>query len=101
MRILHLMNSTEEMDTWRTVFPLPVAPDFMFPRLAAQNGTFTVHGTKTGSVEELIPDDKRDMLLKFVAKRSAVSAVYNCIDLIMPSSDAMFPDIEGMKDYIV
>jgi hypothetical protein len=85
----------------RTSLPLPVAPDFLFPRIAAQNGAFTIHGTDFRPIEALIPSSKRAMLRKFVAKKSAVRAIYGCIDLIMPSSDTMFPDIEGMKDYIV
>lgn len=89
------------MDKNRTAYPLPVAPDFIFPRLAAQNGTFTIHGKDSRCIEELVPSSKRAMLRKFVAKKTAVNAIYGCIDLIMPSSDAMFPDVEGMRDYIV
>lgn len=89
------------MDKKRTCYPLPVAPDFIFPRLAAQNGTFTIHGTDTRSIEEMIPAQRQRILRKFVAKKSAVKAIYDCIDLIMPSSDAMFPDIEGMREYVV
>jgi FRG domain len=92
-----------EIDTRksRTKYPLPVAPDFLFSRLAAQNGAFTIQGTDTGSLEQIIPVSKRKMLRKFVARQSARDAIYNCIDLIRPSSDAMFPDVEGMKEYIV
>jgi hypothetical protein len=41
------------------------------------------------------------MLLKFVAKPNKIATIYDCIDLVKPSSDAIFPDIEGLKDYIV
>jgi hypothetical protein len=78
-----------------------VAPNFLFERLAMQNGTFTIHGTDPRPVEQMLPIDQRDMLHKFVAKRSKIDAIYDCIDLIKPSSDAIFPDIEGLKDYIV
>ena len=89
------------MDKKRTAYPLPVAPDFIFPRLAAQNGTFTIHGTDNRSIEEVVPPKKQQMLRKFVARKSALKAIYDCIDLVRPSSDAMFPDIEGMREYVV
>jgi hypothetical protein len=94
-------------DDWATSnkgvsqFPLPVVPDFMFNRLAAQNGTFTIHGTDPRSIETIIPDGRRGMLLKFVAKKDRVGAIYDTLDLIRPSSDSIFPDIEGVKDYII
>jgi len=84
-----------------TKSPLPVAPDFVFRRLASQNGYFTIHGTKRAPLEEIIPTDKRSMLRKFVASRHCVSDIWNALDLLIPSSDAVFPDIEGISDYIV
>jgi hypothetical protein len=53
------------------------------------------------ALEELIPEDKQGMLLKFVARSIRVEAVWSCLDLIIPSSDSIFPDIEGIKDHIV
>jgi hypothetical protein len=91
----------ENFRTRVTTAPLPVAPDFIFNRLATQNGAFTIHGRDFRPLEQLIPEAQRDMLIKFVAKESRVDAIYDCIDLIKPSSDAVFPDIEGLKDYIV
>jgi hypothetical protein len=84
-----------------TKYPVPVAPNFLFDRLAMQNGTFTIHGTDPRPLEQIIPADQRDMLLKFVAKSNKIDAICDCIDLVKPSSDAIFPDIEGLKDYIV
>jgi hypothetical protein len=92
------IENTEKMTTR---FPLPVTPDFLFSRLATQNGAFTIHGKDDRALEDMIPRNKRGMLLKFVARRDKVSSVYACLDLIIPSSDAVFPDIEGIKDYIV
>jgi hypothetical protein len=84
-----------------TTYPVPVAPNFLFDRLAMQNGTFTIHGADPRPIEQIVPADKRGMLLKFVAKRSKIATICDCIELIKPSSDAIFPDIEGLKDYIV
>jgi hypothetical protein len=66
-----------------------------------QNGTFTIHGTDPRPIERIIPAGRRGMLLKFVAKPNKIATIYDCIDLVKPSSDAIFPDIEGLKDYIV
>ena len=82
-------------------YPLPVVPDFLFNRLATQNGAFTIHGRDERALEEIIPRDQRNLLHKFVARPNRVRAVWDCLDLIIPSSDAVFPDIEGVKDYIV
>ena len=84
-----------------TKYPMPVAPNFLFDRLATQNGAFTIHGTSSCAIETMSAAQQNDMLLKFVARKSKREDIYRCIDLIKPSSDAIFPDIEGLKDYIV
>jgi hypothetical protein len=94
-------NELDNIEKFQTKLPLPVAPDFVFDRLANQNGTFTIHGTDSRPLDKLVSADGRSMLLKFVAQRSRVNEIYDCIDLIAPSSDAVFPDMEGLKDYII
>jgi|SRR5215208_437245 len=91
----------DDIEELRTALPLLVAPDFIFNRLAIQNGAFTIHGSDVRPIEHLVPAGQRNMLLKFIAKQSEVNRIYDCIDLIKPSSDAVFPDMEGLKDYIV
>jgi hypothetical protein len=81
-------------------YAIPVAPNFLFERLAMQNGLFTIHGTDARPIEMMIPPDQRDMLLKFVPHRNKLDAIFDCINLIKPSSDALFPDMGGLKDYI-
>ncbi|MGO9171258.1 MAG: FRG domain-containing protein [Rhodomicrobium sp.] len=93
-------------DNWETSarlvtqYPIPVAPNFLFERLAMQNGTFTIHGKDQRGIEELIPVDQRDMLLKFVPHRNKVEAICNCINLVKPCRDAIFPDLEGLRDHL-
>jgi len=84
-----------------SLHPLPVVPDFLFNRIATQNGAFTIHGRDERALEEIVPKSRRNMLLKFVARPNKIEAIWNCLDLIIPSSDAVFPDIEGIKDYII
>lgn len=93
-------NSTNT-DAQTTTYPMPVVPDFLFNRLAVQNGAFTIHGTSIVPLESFIPIEKRHCLLKFVAARDRFSKVTSSIDLLIPSSDSVFPDLEGLKDYIV
>jgi hypothetical protein len=64
-----------ELAKERTQLPVPVVPDFVFNRLANQNGTFTIHGTDTRPLDELIPIDHRDMLVKFVARADACNKI--------------------------
>jgi hypothetical protein len=94
-------DNLEQTSKHVTKYPLPTLPNFLVERLAMQNGTFTIHGTDQRPIEQIIPADKRHMLLKFVAKPSNITTIYDCIDLLKPSSDMIFPDIEGLKDYIV
>jgi FRG domain len=94
-------DDSENTEKTTSRYPLPVIPDFLFNRLATQNGAFTIHGKDDSALEETVPKDKQSMLLKFVARPDRVNAIYDCLDLIIPSSDAVFPDIEGIKDYIV
>lgn len=81
--------------------PLPVAPNFLFDRLAAQNGAFTIHGADERPLEATVPIERRDCLLKFVARRDRTVEIVNSIRLLRPSPDAIFPDFDGMKYYLV
>lgn len=84
-----------------TTLPIPVLPDFLFRRLAAQNGCFTIHGSASQPLDALIPEDARSLLKKFVADGTYIGNIYTCLDLLIPSSDSIFPDIDGVKEYIV
>jgi FRG domain len=81
--------------------PLPVAPNFLFDRIAAQNGTFTIHGTDERPIDHLLAELKPEALLKFVANSDHVLTIVNSIRLLRPSPDAIFPDIEGMKNHLI
>lgn len=81
--------------------PLPVAPNFLFDRIAAQNGTFTIHGTDARPIEAILLERGKSALFKFVASSERVVEIVNSIRLLRPSSDAMFPDIDGMKTYLI
>jgi FRG domain len=82
-------------------FPVPVAPDFIFERLRAQNGVFTIHGTNQESLDKQILDGSAVKLIKFVADMDKSASITNSLRWIVPSADSMFPDIDGIKDYIM
>jgi hypothetical protein len=63
----------EKSSKQATKYPLPVAPNFLFDRLAAQNGTFTIHGLDPRPIEQVIPIDQRSMLLKAASGRSVTA----------------------------
>lgn len=84
-----------------TVLPLPVAPNFLFDRLSAQNGTFSIHGTDERPLDVLLRERMEGALLKFVASSDSLLDIVNSIRLLRPSPDAMFPDIDGMKTYLI
>lgn len=82
-------------------FPIPVVPDFLFDRLSNQNGTFTLHGTDIRPLDEVIPVESRPMLLKFVASKDYLGNILRALALVAPSHDAIYPDIEGIREHIV
>ena len=84
----------------QTKFPLPVLPDLNSPRLAAQNGVFTIHGTDLSPIESIFPAAKRSQLIKFVAHSGRTQTIYESINLIKPSHHNVFPDIEGIRSYL-
>lgn len=84
-----------------TELPLPVAPNFIFERLALQNGAFTLHGKSQLALEKLLDQAGEPMLYKFVARETALTEIYRSLDLLIPSDDAVFPDLEGLKEQIV
>lgn len=85
----------------RTRYPIPVLPDFISARVAAQNGVFTIHGTEAQPIEKIIPLEKRGILIKFVANPKFVAQIVLSIEMVRPSHHNVFPDIEGIKAYIV
>lgn len=91
----------EKSKTLVSLLPIPVAPNFLFDRLSAQNGSFTIHGTDTRPLDEMILESKPDALLKFEAEAEAALNIINAISLVRPSSDAMFPDVDGMKYHLI
>jgi hypothetical protein len=96
---------SDELDStlkkYRSKTPVPVAPDLLFERIRAQNGTFTLHGTDKLALEDTNGLVAAKGLYKFVADRNNLASIYNSLDYILPSADAMFPDIDGIKEYIV
>ena len=84
----------------KLVHPIPVTPDFIFNRLAIQNGAFTIHGTDKRPIEQIIPSEKQLMLRRFVASSEHVDSVLQRLKFVAPSSDALFPDLEGIREYI-
>jgi FRG domain len=96
---------SDELDStlqkYRSRIPVPVAPDLLFERIRAQNGTFTMHGTDTIALEEIDGLVSGKGLYKLVADRNYLTSIYTSLDFILPSSDAMFPDFDGIKEYII
>ncbi|MBN9469891.1 MAG: FRG domain-containing protein [Bosea sp.] len=81
-------------------YPVPVLPDFMSRRLAAQEGVFTIHGTDKRPVEDTVPKSMRRYLRKLVAKNGCEGALRKQIRLVMPNGNSMFPDIDGIGKYL-
>lgn len=84
-----------------TNLPLPVAPNFLFDRLTAQNGVFTIHGSDERPLDDLVNEVRPKALIKLVASAKYLTSILNSIQLIRPNPDAIFPDVDGMKIQLV
>lgn len=85
----------------RTKYPLPVLPDLNSPRLAAQNGVFTIHGMEARSIETAVPKPFQKSLIKFVADEGQIANILRTIELVKPSHHSVYPDVEGILNYVV
>ena len=76
--------------------PIAIAPPFQNDRLLAQRGTFTVHGTDEGSLEEQCPNCVRKVILPANARTDAMEF----LSFAGLDRSSIFPDIVGVIPHI-
>jgi hypothetical protein len=83
--------------------PMPMYPAYVDARLAAQQGAFTVHGSKDVCLHKLVEEDEKKNLAALCLKRFYVSSDKDCVDSMLQdlrtlgiSHTTLFPDLDHL-----
>jgi hypothetical protein len=77
-------------------FPIPLYPARNNPRQFAQQGVFTIHGTKPNSLEELAPE----CLKKIDIPTDCLSDAQNFLKLAGINEYSIYPDFTGLSNHL-
>lgn len=80
--------------------PLAVCLPHNSPRISAQQGLFTVHGSSRKPLEQLVPNARLSRLVKFVIPKEHVRTVQRELRLAGITASTLFPDLEGLCKHI-
>lgn len=78
------------------VYPIAIEPDYANDRIKAQTGKFTIHGDDTTAIEILNPTAVK----KIVIPKSIISEILEYLKLFNITSNAIYPDMQGMVEYV-
>jgi hypothetical protein len=83
------------------VSPVAVAPPFIFPRMAVQASTFTIHPIPNNDREipDVLPDPSH--LVRYVIPKSSKWTLVQQLRTLGFSERHLFPDLEGLSRMIV
>ena len=77
-------------------YPIAIEPDYQNDRIKVQTGKFTVHGDNLQPIEELCPT----AIKKIILPHSAVEETVKYLKLFNLNTNAIYPDMQGMVEYI-
>ncbi|MBI4680137.1 MAG: FRG domain-containing protein [Nitrospirae bacterium] len=80
--------------------PIAIQLTYCHPRMSAQKGCFTVHGTDDRGFEEIFDKDSKlvteNYLKKYVIDRKKVSQTYKELKTLGITPSSIFPDLGGL-----
>ncbi|MFA4878032.1 MAG: FRG domain-containing protein [Methanoregula sp.] len=76
--------------------PISIYPIRSHPRLLAQNGVFTVHGTEIKPLNKFY----RGCLKRFDIPKSAIPDAYRFLTMANINDFTLFPDLDGLSRYL-
>lgn len=79
-------------------FPLPIAllPTNNNPRIVAQKSAFTVHGTLSGSINQILKSNKNNRLCKITFANNSLLEIKRSLATSGINYSNIFPDITGL-----
>lgn len=97
---------TEDETTYDNQWPIAIYPKTSNARIAAQQGSFTVHGRRSDSLDQLISDagsEPGDVLAKILLTGFSNSQVVQELGLLGIRRSSIYPDVinfvRQLKDY--
>jgi hypothetical protein len=82
---------------FKAVFPIAIDSAFQNDRIAAQSGSFTVHGAKLDPIDDQAPSG----ICKIVLRSSAKPEAREFLEYANLNTFSIYPDIVGMARHIV
>lgn len=77
-------------------YPIAIAPPFQNPRMLAQNGTFTIHGSNRIAIEDLVPD----AVVKVPLPESTLDGAKEFIEYADLNPHKIYPDLLGIAEHL-
>lgn len=90
------VNIEEHPDILRPEYPIPLYPARNNPRVFAQQGVFTIHGSKIGPLETLAPDFVRKIYIPLECLKEA----HNFLILAGIHEYSIYPDFTGLSNHL-
>ena len=80
--------------------PLAIQPPMMFPRMAVQSSTFTIHPPPEGTstIQEVLPESKP--LVRYIVPAESKATLLSALRVLGFSHGHLFPDLEGLSQMI-
>ena len=80
--------------------PIAIQLTYCHPRMPAQKGCFTIHGTDTRSFEEIFDEKsklcEKNYFKKFVINRNDVPKIYRELKTLGITTSTLYPDLYGL-----
>lgn len=92
-----LCSKPSDMIWWKQ--PLAIYPIRRVDRLTTQGGYFTIHGTDTRPLEEIVPASKK-IWKKIEIPVTAIDSAFRFLDQAGITHYTMFPDLDGLSGYL-
>jgi hypothetical protein len=89
------INAAWEEGRGAVELPVAVHPTYLHRRMSAQRSVFTVHGSKTESLSELVPEQ---ILQRFSIATDAIPRILSDLHMLGIHRSTAFPDLDGLAE---
>jgi hypothetical protein len=93
---LEYVNNFINKNPFPPQYPLAIRPNFSNDRMIAQRGMFTIHGDDLTPIEILCPK----AVVKIVLSKKIINDANDFLEFANINEYTVFPDINGVADYI-
>ena len=90
-----------ETDRVGTPAPVAIFPTYAHPRMSAQLSCFTIHGTKKGSLLNLVPEVDPPLLYRYVIDRTQIEFMKRDLRVLGIRQSSLIPELDGLATDLV